>query len=65
MVEVVSPNLSSKINYKVMIGIFIGVILLQIYLNMIDNEDQIEISIEDLTDQQKNLFDAIEANTRA
>ena len=45
MVEVVSPNLSSKINYKVMIGIFIGVILLQIYLNMIDNEDQIEISI--------------------
>jgi hypothetical protein len=45
MVEVVSPNLSSKINYKILIGIFVGVILFQVYLNMINDEDEIEISI--------------------
>lgn len=45
MVEIVSPNLRSKINYKILIGIFAGVILFQAYLNNLGNEDQIEISI--------------------
>ena len=45
MVEIVSPNLKSKINYKILISIAAGVILFQVYLNSLENEDQIENSI--------------------
>jgi hypothetical protein len=45
MVKVVSPNLKAKINFKILIGIFLGVILFQFYLISLENEDQIEISI--------------------
>lgn len=45
MVEIVSPNLTSKINYKVLIGIFVAVILFQVYLGFLENEEQTEISI--------------------
>ena len=45
MEDVVSPNIKSKIRYKILIAIFVGVILFQAYLNFLDNEEQIEISI--------------------
>ena len=45
MVDVVSPNLKAKIDFKILLGIFFGVILFQFYLNLIEDEEQIEISI--------------------
>jgi len=45
MVETVSPNLKSKIDYKILLGIFIGVIIFQFYLNSVEDEQQIELSI--------------------
>ncbi len=45
MVEVVSPNLKAKIDYKILIGIFVGVILFQAFINVIENEEQKELSI--------------------
>lgn len=45
MVEIVSPNLRAKIDFKILIGIFFGVILFQIYLNSIESDEQIELSI--------------------
>ena len=45
MVKIVSPDLKAKIDFKILIGIFAGVILFQFYLNSLENEDQIEFSI--------------------
>ncbi len=45
MVDVVSPNLKAKIDFRILLGIFIGVVLFQFFLNSLDSEDQIEISI--------------------
>ncbi len=45
MENVVSPNMRARINVKILLGIFIGVILFQIYLNSLENEIQTEISI--------------------
>lgn len=45
MVEIVSPNLKAKIDFKILIGIFVGVIIFQFYINSLENEDQIEFSI--------------------
>lgn len=45
MVEVLSPNLKSKIDYRILIGIFVGVLIFQIYLNSLESEEQIEFSI--------------------
>ena len=45
MVSIVSPDLKSKINYKILIGIFAGVILFQTYLNFLEVEEDLEISI--------------------
>ena len=45
MADVVSPDLKSKINYKILIAIFAGVILFQIYLEFLEDDEQIEISI--------------------
>jgi len=45
MVEIVSPNLKAKIDFRILIGILVGVILFQAYLNSLENETQTEISI--------------------
>ena len=45
MVEIVTPNLNAKINYKILIGIFVGVILFQYFLILLEDEEQKEISI--------------------
>ena len=45
MDEIVSPNLKAKIDPKILIGIFVGVILFQFYLNSLEVDEQIEISI--------------------
>ncbi|MDH3278314.1 MAG: hypothetical protein OEL77_07990 [Nitrosopumilus sp.] len=45
MVEIVSPDLKSKINFKILIAIFAGVVIFQLYLNILENEEQIELSI--------------------
>ena len=43
--KVVSPNLKAKIDVKILIAILAGVILFQIYLNSLEDEDQLEFSI--------------------
>jgi hypothetical protein len=45
MVETISPNLRAKIDFKILIGIFIGIVVFQFYLNSIEDEQQIEFSI--------------------
>ena len=45
MVETVSPNLKAKINFKILIGIFVGVLIFQFYINSLEDEEQIEFSI--------------------
>ena len=45
MVNVVSPDLKAKVNFKILIGILVGVILFQLYLNSLESEEQTEISI--------------------
>jgi len=45
MVDIVSPNLKARIDFRILLGIFIGVVLFQFYLNFLDNEEQMEISI--------------------
>jgi len=45
MPDIVSPNLKARIDFRILLGIFIGVVLFQFYLNFLDNEEQIEVSI--------------------
>ena len=45
MVEIVSPNLRTKIDFRILAGIFVGVVLFQLYLNSIEDEEQVELSI--------------------
>jgi len=45
MVEVVSPNLKAKINYKILIAVFVGVILFQLFLNYLEIDEQKETAI--------------------
>jgi len=45
MVDVISPDLKAKIDFRILLGIFLGVVLFQIYINSLENEEQIEDSI--------------------
>jgi len=45
MVDIVSPTFKARIDFRILIGIFVGVILFQLYLNSLDDEEQTEFSI--------------------